>query len=94
MGWNNGLKNEMPKNTTGATVAGGIDNGLDLSFKEKNPPLTKILFGDDVTKMVKDGNLAAAFGLLYKWGFYLTMDRCILTWAEDVMVKFIVNNGF
>ena len=70
MGWNNGLANEMQTNTSVASAAGGMYSGVDFSFKGKKPTtmkdVTDILFGDEVTKMVKDGNVATAFGLLYK----------------------------
>ena len=56
--------------------------------------VTDILFGNEVTKMVKDGNVAAAFGLLFKWGYYLMMEGCTSTWAEDATAKFIDDNGF
>ena len=81
MGWNNGLSNEMPKNTSGASAARRMDSGVDFSFKGKTPTTIKdatdIVFGDEVTKMVKDGNIATAGGLLYKWGYYLTMEGAI-----------------
>ena len=56
--------------------------------------VTNILFGDEVIKMVRDGNLAAAFGLLFKWGYYLTMEGCTSTWAKIATENFIRDNGF
>ena len=43
---------------------------------------------------MKNDNPAAAFGLLYKWGYYLTMEGGTSTWAEDETAKFIEDNGF
>ena len=98
MGWNNGLANEMQTNTAVASAGVGMYGGVDFSFKGKKTTtmkdVTDILFGDEVTKMVKDGNLAAAFGILYKWGYYLMIEGCTLTWAEDATAKFIADNGF
>ena len=56
--------------------------------------VTDILFGDEVTNMVKGGNLAAAFSLIYKWGYCMTLEGCTSTWGKDAMAKFIVDNGF
>ena len=83
MGWNKGLAKEMITNTSVASAGGGMYAGVDFSFKGKKPTtmkdVTDILFGNEVTKMVKDGNVAAAFGLLFKWGYYLTMEECTST---------------
>ena len=62
------------------------NNIVDFSFRGRTPTtmedVTKILFGDEVIKMVKDGHFAAAFGLLFKWGYYLTMEGCTSTWVD------------
>jgi len=80
-----GLINEMPKLISGKSLSrdsgtpssGGIDI-IDFSFRGKTPTtmkdVTNILFSDEVIKMVRDGNLAAAFGLLFKWSYLLPDD--------------------
>ena len=54
------MQNEMPKKTIGATPCAGMDNGVDFSFVGRTPTtmsdVTNILFGGEVTKMVKEGN--------------------------------------
>ena len=85
MGWNTGLTNEMPKLISRKSLSGDSETpssgGIDIinfSFRGKTPTtmedVTKILFGDEVIKMVRDGNLAAAFGLIFQWGYYMTME--------------------
>ena len=98
MGWNTGLCNEMPKRTGGERSSWGENDGVDFAFRGKTPTtmedVTNILFGDEVIKMVKDGHFAAAFGLLFKWGYYLTMEGCTSTWAEVATENYIQTHGF
>ena len=75
-----------------------MDNGAEFSFKGRTPTtmsnVINVLFRDEGTKMMKEGNYTTAFGLIYKWGYYLTMEGCTSTWVEDATAKFITDNGF
>ena len=73
MGWNTGLAKLIePKEN--------IRGGIDFSFRGKTPTtqddVKEILFGEEVTKMIKSGNLAEPIALWYKCGYYLTTEGC------------------
>ena len=91
MGWNTGPAKLMKpeENTRG---------GVDFSFRGKTPTtqddVKEILFGEEVTKMVKSGNLAEPMALLYKWGYYLMMKGCLLNWALNATIEYIRIMGY
>ena len=71
---------------------------VDFSF-HKNRPTTQedvktILFGKKVTKMIKRGNFEELMALLFKWGYYLTMEECSVRWTERATAKYISNKGY
>jgi len=88
----------MPKRMGGEPSSRRGNDIVDFSFRGKTSTpmedVTKILLEDEVIKMVKDGHLAAAFGLLFKWGYYLTMEGCTSTWAEVATENYIRTHGF
>ena len=59
MGWNSALAQYMKLTVNNKTEA--ENGGVDFSFRGKKPTAQKdvknILFGEDMTKMVKSGNL-------------------------------------
>ena len=63
MGWNTGLAKLMKPEEN-------IRGGVDFSFRGKTPTtqddVKEILFGEEVTKMMKGGNLSDPIALLYK----------------------------
>ena len=67
-------------------------------FEEKTPTtqddVKEILFGEEVTKMTKAGNLAEPMALLYKWGYYLTMEGCSLKWTSNATIEYIKIMGY
>ena len=76
----------------------GVDNKIDFSFRGKTPTtqedVKNILFGDEVTKMVLSGSLEEPMALLFKWGYYLTMEGCSLDWASTATEKYIHERGY
>ena len=60
-GWNEGLKELMNTDGADANEKGGDNRGVDFSFGKKTPwtqgDVKDILFGEEVTKMVKSGSL-------------------------------------
>ena len=97
-GMEHGFMQRNAKTDGGERSSWGENDGVDFAFRGKTPTtmedVTKILFGDEVIKMVKDGHFAAAFGLLFKWGYYLTMEGCTSTWAEVATENYIRTQGF
>jgi len=93
-----GFMQRNAKTDGGEPSSWGENDSVDFSFRGKTPTtmedVTNILFGDEVIKMVKDGHFAAAFGLLFKWGYYLTMEGCTSTWAEVATENYIRTQGF
>ena len=91
MGWNNGLERLMKAEEN-------ISGQVDFSFRGKTPTtqadVKDILFGDVVTTMVKSGNLAEPMALLYKWGYYLTMEGCSLNWTSKATMDYIDLMGY
>jgi len=91
MGWNAGLKKLMKPEEN-------ISGEVDISFWGKTPTtqadVKEILFGDEVTTMVKSGNLAEPMALLYKWGYYLTMEGCSLNWTLKAIMDYIELKGY
>ena len=91
MGWNNGLEKLM-------SAEENISGEVDFSFRGKTPTtqsdVKDILFGDVVTTMVKSGNLAEPMALLYKWGYYLTMEGCSLNWTSKATMDYIKLMGY
>ena len=91
MGWNNGLERLMKAEEN-------ISGQVDFSFRRKTPTtqadVKDILFGDVVTTMVKSGNLAEPMALLYKWGYYLTMEGCSLNWTSKATMDYIDLMGY
>ena len=75
MGWKNGLEKLMKAEEN-------ISGEVDFSFRGKTlttqADVKEILSGDEVTTMVKSGNLAEPMALLYKWGYYLAMESCLI----------------
>ena len=71
---------------------------VDFSFRNKYPStqedVKKILFSDEVTSMVKSGRLEEPIALLYKWGYYLTMEGCSLNWAATATSDYIKSRGY
>ena len=92
MGWNTGLAELMKKQWASA------DGGVDFSFRGQTPTtqedVKKILFGEEVTKMVKSGCLAEPMALLFKWGYYLTMEGCKSEWTEKAVSGYIKAMGY
>ena len=76
MGWNTGLAQLMKLPMENKTHVEGVV--VDFSFRGATPTTQaddkKILFGDVVTHMMKGRSLVEPIGLLYKWGYYLTME--------------------
>ena len=91
MGWNTGLEKLMKPEEN-------ISGEVDFSFRGKTPTtqadVKEILFGDEVTTMVKSGNLAEPMALLYKWGYYLTMEGCSLNWTSKATMDYIELKGY
>ena len=75
-----------------------LDHKIDFSFRGKTPTtqedVKNILFGDEVTKMVLDGSFEEPMALLFKWGYYLTMEGCSLDWATTATEKYIHEQGY
>ena len=75
-----------------------ISGEVDLSFQGETPTtqadVKEILFRDEVTTMVKSGNLAEPMALLYKWGYYLTMEGCSLNWTTKATKDYIELKGY
>ena len=92
MGWNTGLAELMEKQWASA------DGGVDFSFRGQTPTtqedVKKILFGEEVTRMVKSGCLAEPMALLFKWGYYLTMEGCKSEWTEKAVSGYIKAMGY
>ena len=92
MGWNTGLAQLMNEGRLG-------DGGeVNFSFCNQMPAtqegVKKILVGDVVMKMVKSGNLAEPMALLFKWGYYLTMEGCKSEWTEKAVSGYIKAMGY
>ena len=91
MGWNDGLEKLMSADEN-------ISGEVDFSFRGITPTtqtdVKDILFGDVVTTMVKSGNLAEPMALLYKWGYYLTMEGCSLNWTSKATMDYIELKGY
>ena len=72
--------------------------GVDFSFQGKTPTtqddVKEILFGEEVTKMIKSENLAEPTALLYKWGCYLTMEDFSLSWTSNATIEYIERMGY
>ena len=71
----------------------GDRGGVNFSFCGKTPTtqedVKKILFGEEVTQMVRSGSLAEPMALLFKWGYYLTMEGGKSDWAEKAVCGYI-----
>ena len=84
-GWNTALK-ELTKKKEKSESRGNSKFVPDFSFGDNRPysqeDVRKILFGDTVVGMVKEGNLEEPLALLFMWGYYLTMEGCSLDWGE------------
>ena len=91
MGWNTGLATLMKPEEN-------IRGGVDFSFRGKTPTtqddVKEILFGEEVTKMVKSGNLTEPMALLYKCGYYLTMEGYSLNWTSNATIEYIRIMGY
>ena len=91
MGWNTGLAKLMKPEEN-------ISGQVDFSFRGKTPTtqadIKEIIFGDEVTTMVKSGNLAEPMALLYKWGYYLMMEGCLLNWTSKATMEYIELMGY
>ena len=44
--------------------------------------------------MIKSDNLAEPIALLYKWGYYLTMEDCSLSWTSNATIEYIKMIGY
>ena len=81
IGWNEALA-ELTKRQTCRVSNKDVSVETDFSYYEKRPvcqeDALKILFGDEVTALVKGGQLEQPFVLLFMWGYYLTMEGCHL----------------
>ena len=93
MGWNKGLEALMNTEGADADEKGGDNRGVDFSFGKKMPftqdDVKDILSGEQFTKMVKSGLLEEPIALVYKWGYYLTMEGSSSKWAIKATADFI-----
>ena len=66
---------------------------MDFTFNGERPvtqdDVRNILFGDELTDMVKKGRLAQPLALLFMWGYYLTMEGCSVDWANTATTEYI-----
>jgi len=96
MGWSNGLSQLMVKSTNTGSEGGG--KVVDFSFRGITPStqadVSKILFGDEVTNLVKSGKFEEPAALLFKWCYYLTLESCSSNWAETATTEFIENQKY
>ena len=97
MGWNIGLA-ELTNSDSNNAMEAKKSHGVDFSFQKKRPTtqgdVKSILFGDTVTNMIKNGNLEEPMALLFKWGYYLTMEGCSVRWTERATEKYISDKGY
>ena len=81
-GWNLGLAQlmEIPVSTAAVAAAAATVREVesDFSFNGKGPTtqedVKRILFSQEVIRMVHDGQMEQAIALLYKWVYYLTIE--------------------
>ena len=53
-----------------------------------------ILFGNEITTMVKNREFALPFALLYKWCYYLTMEGCSFESANLATKEYIISQKY
>ena len=96
MGWNDGLARLVNEPMTPASADGETD--VDFSFQGMRPTsqsdVKKYLFSDQVVAMVRKGNVAEPCALLFKWGYYLTMEGCTSSWSETTTSHYIYNRKY
>ena len=88
-GWNNALALFM-------RTCGG-----DFAYNGHEPTtqadVQKILFSDELGlgKMTEEGgNLEILMALVFKWGYYLTMQSCSSNWGRDTTVAYIQESKY
>ena len=98
VGWNEALAELTRRPTTMGVASADGSVATDFTFNGKSPvcqdDAREILFGDEVTGMVKRGELKQPFALLFMWGYYLTMENCGVEWAERSTEKYIADEKF
>lgn len=98
-GWNDGLAKLMSEE--GSAGVGG--NVINFTFQGRKPTsqndVTNWLFGGGavnniIDEMIKAENYAEPFALLFKWGYYLSMEGGHSTWADTAVNKYIKTKNF
>ena len=94
-GWNNAL--EALTKSKGINAIGGVSTvGPEFSFRGKTPisqaDVGSILFGPEVSELVKSGSLEQPMALLFMWGYYLTMEGCSYKWELESTNQYIQDN--
>ena len=97
IGWNEALSQLTKQPEKGLPMENGVSDP-DFTFNGKRPvcqtDARKILFDNDVTALVKEGDLERPFALLFMWGYYLTMEGCYMDWAKDATEKYISDEKY
>ncbi len=67
--------------------------GEDAAYNGHRPitqaDVQKILFSDELGLREEGGNLEIMMALVFKWGYYLTMQNCSLNWEWDTTAAYI-----
>ena len=93
-GWNLALAQLMKVTAPAAAAAETVrEVEPDFSFDGKRPTtqedVKRILFSEEVIRMVHDGRMEQAIALLYKWVYYLTMEGCKLNWISEATSEYM-----
>ena len=97
-GWNNALADLTRGSTKPSAMTSKDNTEVDFTFNG-NSPVTQddarsILFGTEVTDMVKKGRLEQPLALLFMWGYYLTMEGCTIPWATKATDRYIKDMNY
>ena len=94
-GWNKAME-ELTNESNGDVDLSSMHP--NFAFRGRRPitqsDVTSILFGSDVTNLVKSGELDQPMALLFMWGYYLTMEGCSKKWEKETTMQYIEDENW
>lgn len=93
-GWNRALKELTQADGKPSATTTMIDFGFNGRSPCTQDDVKDVLFGDEVSSMVKSGRHEQPMALLFMWGYYLTMEGRTTNWVEKATDDYIKDNKY